>query len=227
MRLSVVVPALDEAANLARLLPDLRRACPDAEIIVVDGGSRDGTPDVVRGHAGGRLLEGARGRARQMNAGARSAGGDVLLFLHADTRLPDGAPGVIAAALADPAVVGGRFDVRFDSRRRVLEMVAWFMNARSRATSICTGDQAIFVRREIFAELGGYPDIPLMEDVAFARALKRRGAVACLRSRVVTSARRWEREGIWKTILKMWMLKSLYLAGMSPVRLKRYYGDTR
>ncbi|HJV54412.1 MAG TPA: glycosyltransferase, partial [Methylomirabilota bacterium] len=142
MRLSVVVPALDEAANLARLLPDLRRAWPDIEIIVVDGGSRDGTPDVVRGQAGVRLLEGARGRASQMNAGARQAGGDVLLFLHADTRLPDGAPGAIAAALADPAVVGGRFDVRFESRRRVLGMVAWFMNARSRATSICTGDQA-------------------------------------------------------------------------------------
>ena len=160
MRLSVVIPALDEAANLARLLPDLRRACPDAEIIVVDGGSRDGTADVVRGQAGVRLLEGARGRARQMNAGARQAGGDVLLFLHADTRLPDGAAGAIAAALADPAVVGGRFDVRFDSRRRVLAMVAWFMNARSRATSICTGDQAIFVRRAAFEAVGGYPGHP-------------------------------------------------------------------
>jgi hypothetical protein len=109
----------------------------------------------------------------------------------------------------------------------MLGVVGAMISLRSRLSRVATGDQAIFVRREIFIELGGYPDIPLMEDVAFAQALKRRGAVACLRSRVVTSARRWEREGIWSTILKMWMLKSLYLVGISPVRLKRYYGDTR
>jgi rSAM/selenodomain-associated transferase 2 len=228
MRLSVVVPALDEAANLARLLPDLRRAWPDTEIIVADGGSRDGTPDVVRGQAGVRLLEGARGRARQMNAGARQAGGDVLLFLHADTRLPDGAPGLIAAALADPAVVGGRFDVRFDSRRRVLGMVAWFMNARSRATSICTGDQAIFVRRAAFEAVGGYPDIPLMEDIELCRRLKARGRLAALRARVTTSARKWEREGPLRTIGLMWTLRLLYFCGVAPARLHRwYYGPPR
>lgn len=223
MRLSVVVPALDEAANLARLLPDLRRAWPDIEIIVVDGGSRDGTPDVVRGQAGVRLLEGARGRARQMNAGARQAGGDVLLFLHADTRLPDGAPGAIAAALADPAVVGGRFDVRFDSRRRVLGVVAWFMNARSRATSICTGDQAIFVRRAAFEAVGGYPDIALMEDIELCRRLKARGRLAALRARVTTSARKWEREGPLRTIGLMWTLRLLYFCGVAPARLHRWY----
>jgi rSAM/selenodomain-associated transferase 2 len=228
MRLSVVVPALDEAANLARLLPDLRRAWPDTEIIVADGGSRDGTPDVVRGQAGVRLLEGARGRARQMNAGARQAGGDVLLFLHADTRLPDGAPGAIAAALADPAVVGGRFDVRFDSRRRVLGMVAWFMNARSRATSICTGDQAIFVRRAAFEAVGGYPDIPLMEDIELCRRLRARGRLAALRARVTTSARKWEREGPLRTIGLMWTLRLLYFCGVAPARLHRwYYGPPR
>ena len=223
MRLSVVIPALDEAANLARLLPDLRRAWPDIEIIVVDGGSRDGTTDVVRGEAGVRLLEGARGRARQMNAGARQAAGDVLLFLHADTRLPDGAPGAIAAALANPAVVGGRFDVRFDSRRRVLAMVAWFMNARSRATSICTGDQAIFVRRAAFEAVGGYPDIPLMEDIELCRRLKARGRLAALRARVTTSARKWEREGPLRTIGLMWALRLLYFCGVAPARLHRWY----
>ena len=223
MRLSVVVPSLDEAANLARLLPDLRRAWPDAEIIVADGGSRDGTPDVVKGQAGVRLLEGARGRARQMNAGARQAGGDVLLFLHADTRLPDGAPGAIAAALADPAVVGGRFDVRFDSRRRVLGMVAWFMNVRSRATSICTGDQAIFVRRAAFEAVGGYPDIPLMEDIELCRRLRARGRLAALRARVTTSARKWEREGPLRTIGLMWALRLLYFCGVAPARLHRWY----
>lgn len=223
MRLSIVVPALDEAANLARLLPDLRRVWPDTEIIVADGGSRDGTTDVVRGQAGVRLVEGARGRARQMNAGARQAGGDVLLFLHADTRLPDGAPGAIATALADPAVVGGRFDVRFDSRRRVLGMVAWFMNARSRATGICTGDQAIFVRRAAFEAVGGYPDIPLMEDIELCRRLKARGRLAALRARVTTSARKWEREGPLRTIGFMWALRLLYFCGVAPARLHRWY----
>jgi rSAM/selenodomain-associated transferase 2 len=223
MRLSIVVPALDEAANLARLLPELRRVWPDTEIIVADGGSRDGTTDVVRGQVGVRLLEGARGRARQMNAGARQAGGDVLLFLHADTRLPDGAPGAIAAALADPAVVGGRFDVRFDSRRPVLGMVAWFMNVRSRATSICTGDQAIFVRRAAFEAVGGYPDIPLMEDIELCRRLRARGRLAALRARVTTSARKWEREGPLRTIGLMWALRLLYFCGVAPARLHRWY----
>ena len=223
MRLSVVLPALDEAPNLARLLPELRRACPGAEIIVVDGGSRDGTADVARGQAGVQLLEGARGRARQMNAGARRAGGDVLLFLHADTSLPDGAPVAIAAALADPAVVGGRFDVRFDSGRRVLRVVAWFMNARSRVTSICTGDQAIFVRRADFEAVGGYPDIPLMEDIELCRRLKARGRLAALRARVTTSARKWEREGPLRTIGLMWALRLLYFCGVDPARLYRWY----
>jgi len=128
VKLSVVIPALDEASNLARLLPDLDRACPGAELLVVDGGSRDGTAAVVAGRPGVRLVPGARGRARQMNAGARGAAGDVLLFLHADTWLPDGATALIEGALADPAVVGGRFDVRFDSSRHLMKMIAWFMN---------------------------------------------------------------------------------------------------
>jgi rSAM/selenodomain-associated transferase 2 len=223
MRLSVVIPALDEAPNLARLLPELRRACPGAEIIVVDGGSHDGTADVAMGQTGVQLLEGARGRARQMNAGARQAGGDVLLFLHADTWLPDGAPVTIAAALADPAVVGGRFDVRFHSRRRVLRIVAWFMNARSRVTSICTGDQAIFVRRADFEAVGGYPDIPLMEDIELCRRLKARGRLAALRARATTSARKWEREGPLRTIGLMWALRLLYFCGVDPARLYRWY----
>ena len=228
MTLSVVVPALDEAANLAQLLPDLARTCPGAEVIVVDGGSRDGTAAAVAGRPGARLLAGARGRARQMNAGAREAGGDVLLFLHADTRLPQGAASAIAEALAAPAVVGGRFDVRFDSPRRILRVVAWFMNARSRATSICTGDQAIFVRRADFEAVGGYPDIPLMEDIELCRRLKARGRLAALRARVTTSARKWEREGPLRTIGLMWALRLLQFCGVAPARLHRwYYGAPR
>jgi rSAM/selenodomain-associated transferase 2 len=223
MRLSVVIPALDEAPRLARLLPELPRVCPDAEIIVADGGSRDGTADVATSRAGVQLVEGAQGRARQMNAGARRASGDVLLFLHADTRLPDGAAGAIAAALADPGVVGGRFDVRFDSGRRLLAIVAWLMNARSRATSICTGDQAIFARRADFEAVGGYPDIPLMEDIELSRLLKARGRLAALRARVTTSARKWEREGPLRTIGLMWALRLLHFCGVAPERLHRWY----
>jgi rSAM/selenodomain-associated transferase 2 len=222
-RLSVIIPALDEAANLARLLPDLARACPAAEIVVVDGGSQDGTPAVVAGHAGVRLLAAARGRARQMNAGARASAGDALLFLHADTWLPAGADAAIAEALADPGVVAGRFDVRFDRERPTVRVVAWFMNARSRLTGICTGDQAVFVRRSAFEVVGGYPDIPLMEDIELSRRLKRVGRVRALRLTVTTSARKWEREGPLRTIGLMWALRLLHFCGVDPARLHRWY----
>ncbi|HSL50374.1 MAG TPA: TIGR04283 family arsenosugar biosynthesis glycosyltransferase [Candidatus Deferrimicrobiaceae bacterium] len=223
MRLTIVVPALDEADNLARLLPDLAGACPGAEIVVVDGGSRDGTAEVVARQPDVRLLASARGRARQMNHGAGAAGGDALLFLHADTRLPGGAAAAIERALAEPGVVGGRFDVRFDSPRRVLRMVAWFMNVRSRLSGICTGDQAIFVRRADFEAAGGYPDIPLMEDIELSRRLKRRGRLRALRLRVTTSARKWEREGPLRTIGLMWALRFLHFCGVAPARLHHWY----
>lgn len=225
MRISVIIPVLNEAKTIATTLMALQRLKPD-ELILVDGGSNDGTREVCR-KFGMELYPSPRGRARQMNLGGQRGTGDVLLFLHADTRLPPSAFDDIRLALEDPRVVGGRFDLQLDDARLMLRLVGFMISLRSRISKVSTGDQAIFVRREIFAELGGYPDIPLMEDVAFSRALKRRGAVACLRSRVVTSARRWENEGVWSTIFKMWLLKSLYLAGMSPVRLRRYYGDTR
>jgi len=223
VKLSVVIPALDEASNLARLLPDLDRACPGAELLVVDGGSRDGTADVARRAPGVRLLASAPGRARQMNAGAHAATGGALLFLHADSWLPDGAPAAIAEALSTAGVVGGRFDVRLDSPRRLLRVVGAMMNGRSRATGICTGDQAIFVRRADFEAVGGYPDIPLMEDIELCRRLKTRGRLAALRARVTTSARKWEREGPLRTIGLMWALRLLYFCGVAPARLHRWY----
>ena len=223
MKLAIVIPALDEAANLAELLPDLARDCPGAQIIVVDGGSRDDTAAVVGRQPGPRLLASARGRALQMNLGARETGGDTLLFLHADTRLPDGAARAIERALAEPGVVGGRFDVRFDNERALFRVIAWFMNTRSRASGICTGDQAIFVRRADFEAVGGYPEIPLMEDIELSRRLKHRGALRALRLRVTTSARKWEREGPLRTIGLMWALRFLHFCGVAPARLHRWY----
>ena len=221
--LSVIIPALNEATNLRRLLPGVTAACPQAEIIVVDGGSTDGTPDIVHACPSVRLVEASRGRARQMNAGAGLAAGRVLLFLHADTVLPPGAQAAVLSALQEPGVVGGRFDVRFDNPRAAFRMIAGLMNLRSRLSGIATGDQAIFVRRETFDRMGGYADIPLMEDVEFTRRLKRQGRLACLRLRVTTAARKWEREGVARTIVLMWLMRFLYAAGVSPARLHRYY----
>jgi rSAM/selenodomain-associated transferase 2 len=220
---SIVIPALDEADTLARLLPELAARWPAAEVIVVDGGSRDATVAVARGHPGVRCLVSPPGRARQMNAGAGAAGADVLVFLHADTRLPAGARDAVLAAMAEPGVVAGRFDVTFDSAWPILGVTAALMNLRSRLSGIATGDQAIFVRRRVFEALGGYPDIPLMEDVALSRRLKRAGRLACLRLRVTTSARKWQREGAVRTVVLMWTLRLLYVLGVSPRRLHRWY----
>jgi rSAM/selenodomain-associated transferase 2 len=223
MNLSIIIPTLNEAEHLAALLPALVATHPDAEILVSDGGSEDATRAVVAHTPSARWLDAPRGRARQMNAAARLATGDALLFLHADTRLPPAAAAAIAAALADPEVIAGRFDVRLDSPRPLLRVVEAMMNARSRLTGICTGDQALFVRHAAFDAVGGYPDIPLMEDIALSRRLKRRGRVAALRLRVTTSARKWEREGAVRTILLMWALRLAYVLGVPPARLHRWY----
>ena len=223
--LSIVIPVLNEAPNLERLLPDLSQKCPGAEVIVVDGGSTDGSTQVVPQYPLARLVASPCGRARQMNAGAREARGETLLFLHADTRLPDGAAEAIRAALADPRVAGGRFDVRLDSPRVIFRVIAFFINRRSRLSRIATGDQGLFCRQHIFAEMGGYPEIPLMEDVEFSTRLRRRGTIACLRLTVTASARKWEREGVVRTVLLMWMLRLLYFFGVRPARLHcLYYG---
>lgn len=192
----------------------------------MDGGSSDCTRELAA-QTEAVVLSSSRGRAEQMNQGARVAKGNVLLFLHADTRLPSSAMEDILAALKDPMCVGGRFDVRLDRRGWIFTLIGALINMRSRLTSVATGDQAIFVRRKIFEEVGGFPEIPLMEDIAFSRALKIKGRMACLRSQVVTSARRWEKEGVWRTILKMWALRLLFLAGISPFHLKRFYDSSR
>ncbi len=221
--LSIVIPVLDEAAMIAQAL---RRLQPlrarGAEVIVVDGGSRDATLELARPLTD-QVAVAPRGRASQMNAGAALAQGDPLLFLHADTILPDDADGRIAAALANGAC-WGRFDVRIDGRQPLLAVVAWSMNLRSRLTGIATGDQAMFVRRDAFADAGTFADIPLMEDIALSRALKRLGRPACLRARVVTSDRRWRQRGVLRTILLMWRLRLAYFLGADPAELAVRYG---
>lgn len=225
MDISIIVPALDEEGQLPATLASAR-AAGVREIIVVDGGSRDGTAEVARCHAD-VVLTAPRGRAAQMNAGAAAARADVLLFLHADTALPRDFDVAVLRALADPSVVSGRFDVRLEPATPLLRLVATLMNKRSRLTRIATGDQAIFVRRAVFTVIGGFEPIPLMEDVALTRALKRQGRVACLREQVATSSRRWLRDGPVRTIFLMWWLRFLYFCGVSPERLRRRYADTR
>lgn len=223
MRLSIVIPALEEESALTAALDALAPLrATGHEVIVVDGGSRDRTLEIARAGADVAFTA-PRGRAAQMNEGAARARGDVLLFLHADSRLPDRAAPEIEAALARGAQ-WGRFDVTIEGRPRVLKLVAAAMNARSRATGIATGDQGIFVLRSLFVRVGGYAAIPLMEDVALSKSLKRAaGRPACLEARVVTSGRRWEANGPWRTIFTMWRLRLAYALGADPSALARQY----
>jgi rSAM/selenodomain-associated transferase 2 len=221
--LSIVVPVLDEAAGIAAALAPLQRLRQArVEVLVVDGGSRDATLEVATPLAD-LVLVAPRGRGSQMNAGAARARGATLLFLHADTRLPAGAVDAVAAAIAAGAC-WGRFDVAIEGRLAGLGMVATMMNLRSRLTGIATGDQAIFVTRAAFEQVGGFPDLPLMEDIALSTRLKRIARPACLRQRVVTSGRRWEKHGLWRTILAMWRLRLRFFFGADPQALAREYG---
>ena len=217
---------LNEAATIASTLSAIRRGAPGAEIIVVDGGSTDTSVEIARPLCD-ELISGSRGRARQMNAGARASRGDALVFVHADTIVPATFAADIAAALSDRAIGGGRFDVELDARALPYRIIGAMISLRSRISRTGTGDQAIFVRRDIFERLGGFPEIELCEDLEFSRQLKRVGRVACLRARVTTSARRWNRNGIARTVVRMWLIRAMYLIGVPPASLKRMYSDTR
>lgn len=230
MRLAIIIPTLNEAATieatLQRLAPLRARG---VKVVVADGGSRD---DTVRRAVplADRVLEAPRGRGLQMNAGARSpeaADADVLLFLHADTRLPDDADRLVLRALSNSLRVWGRFDVEIEGESPWLRVVARLMNWRSRITGIATGDQAIFVERSSFVALQGFAPIPLMEDIDFSRRAKRLSAPLALRARVVTSGRRWQRHGIWRTIVLMWRLRIAYFFGADPRELAQRYRDLR
>ena len=225
--LSIVLPVLEEAVAIG---PALRALAPlrerGVEVVVVDGGSTDGTMRIAAAAGADQVLRAPRGRAAQMNAGARASHGEVLLFLHADTALPPSADSCVEAAL-DQGRDWGRFDVAIAGADPLLAVVAMLMNLRSRVTGVATGDQAVFVRREVFFAAGGFPEIPLMEDVALSKAMKRIAPPACLRERVVTSARRWERNGTLRTILLMWRLRLEFALGADPSRLARRYGVER
>ena len=220
MSLSIIVPMLNEEAGIEAALQALRPLA--AEIIVVDGGSTDRSVALTEPLAD-RVIVAPRGRARQMNAGAAIASGDILLFLHADTVLPATAGQLVVNAIEGGAV-WGRFDVRIDGASSLFPLIAVLMNWRSRLTGIATGDQAIFVTRAAFRQVGGFPDQPLMEDIVLSRRLCRIGRPACLRPPVITAGRRWEKHGVLRTILHMWWLRLRYFFGASPHDLAREYG---
>lgn len=223
MNLSIIMPVLDETAGieaaLVALAPYRRRGC---ELIVVDGGSRDETLALASPLAD-RVLTAPRGRAIQMNAGASVARGDVLLFLHADTKLPANADILIRDGLAQSGRVWGRFDVRFD-QRGFMPLIAVMMNLRSRLTGIATGDQAIFVTRAAFDAIDGFPRQPLMEDIALSSRIRRISRPAYIGARVTTSARRWQKQGVLRTVVLMWRLRLAYFLGADPAQLARQYG---
>jgi rSAM/selenodomain-associated transferase 2 len=227
LRLSIIIPCLNEAAEIGATLAACHPARSHAaEIIVVDGGSCDQTVDIARQGAD-LVLSATRGRASQMNAGAQRARGGLLLFLHADSRLPADAVPQVLTGLAQSGKEWGRFDVTISGQHPFLPLIGALMNARSRLTRIATGDQALFVTRTLFAKVGGFPELPLMEDIALSAQLAKVSKPLCLRQRVTTSGRRWEKHGVLRTVLLMWRLRLAYWRGVSPFELARLYAPHR
>src|SRR4029077_328632 len=235
MTISVIIPTMNEERTIIATLAHTAELGFD-ELIVVDGGSLDQTRVLVESYRLStrssalsplRLVTAPSGRALQMNEGAKASSGEILLFLHADTQLPGDAKTLIDTILADQRMVGGRFDVRFDRPSMWGTMISRMMNWRSRMSGLATGDQALFVRRSIFEQMGGFADMPLMEDIEFSRRLKRTGVVAALTTTVTTSFRRWEQHGPLRTILLMWILRFLYWIGISPSHLVKLYKAVR
>lgn len=228
MNVSVVIPVLNEAPALPLAVTSVRNALPDAELIVVDGGSTDGSREWTLQQADVRVLDSIRGKGPQQNEGVRLATASVLLFLHADCQLPADARSQLERALSSPSTIGGAFFVRFAERRPLsLHVLSFLMNVRLRVLRRCFGDQALFIRRGTFEQAGGFPDWPLFEDYELVRRMKRRGKFAVIASPVTISARRFLEKGVWRTVLLVFALQLGYHLGISPVRLKRWFLDIR
>jgi rSAM/selenodomain-associated transferase 2 len=225
VKLSIIIPTLNEVANIGDVLKRLQpMRARGTEVIIVDADSTDATRDTAAPLVD-RVITSERGRATQMNAGAKEASGDALLFLHADSILPTNGDELILQALSDSIFKWGRFDINISGKHGMLPVIAWFMNHRSRLTGIATGDQGIFVTREAFDAIGGFPAQPLMEDVAISARLLRVSSPIYVDARITTSGRRWEKHGVWRTIFLMWRLRFNYFMGADPARLHRtYYG---
>lgn len=223
--ISVIIPTYNESKTIGGTIKHLRRWDNILEIIVVDGGSNDGTVDLIK--PGVKLIQAPRGRAGQMNAGARLASGEVLLFLHSDTRLPRAFPQQLESALSHSGVVGGAFKMRIDHPGLFFYLASLGSNLRAVLTGIYFGDQAIFVRRNVFCQIGGFPPIALMEDWELSLGMRRVGKTMLLPGPVTTSARRWLKHGKWRTAWLMHKIKTLYLLGASPEDLKKMYSDRR
>jgi rSAM/selenodomain-associated transferase 2 len=223
LQTTIIIPVLNEAGHLAARLQALQGLRGQCQLVLVDGGSDDGSALIAERKVD-KLVSSPKGRAKQMNAGAAVADGAILLFLHADTCLPDSALDDMTRAVAE-GHHWGRFNVSFDVQEPIFKMIAFMMNHRSRLTGIATGDQGLFVTKQAFQAIGGFPDIALMEDIAISKQLNKLGKPACLKAKVVTSARRWQQHGVIRTILLMWYLRLAYFFGADPDDLARiYYG---
>lgn len=237
--ISIIVPLLNEADNIKQLLESLT-AILDQEyenpnenksaidIIMVDGGSTDTTVALLKKFDKCQLISEEACRAKQMNKGAEKANGDILIFLHADTTLPENSISLLINNFWTSDREWGRFDVHIENKHVLFRVIEYMMSLRSELSGICTGDQAIFVRKKTFEELSGYAPIPLMEDINLSKRLKQFSRPYCVKEKVITSSRRWEHAGIIKTILTMWQLRLLYFMGVSPNKLhKKYYGPSK
>ncbi|MDH4264314.1 MAG: TIGR04283 family arsenosugar biosynthesis glycosyltransferase [Deltaproteobacteria bacterium] len=223
--ISIIIPTLNEEENIAACLRGTLNAS-QVERIVVDGGSRDQTMEIARS-CGAKVINSPTGRARQMNAGAEMASGDLLLFLHADTLLPEGFDDCVRQVLTQPGVAAGAFEFRLDATSRGLQIIERIANWRSRFLQLPYGDQAIFIRSALFREMGRYPDMPILEDFELVRRLKRKGRIHTASYPAITSARRWMAGGVWKTTLSHQLIVAAYYLGVSPTLIHRFAGRSR